>query len=360
MKERKEPKTKTPELEVIDDIFMVEKDSRRLIGLKLDIEKAPENMVIPEGIEIIGKGAFLAKRFHRNNIKSVKFPDSLKKIEEEAFFQCLDLTDIQFGNGLEYIEMGAFTSCRALEKIIFPDSLRIIGRNAFSDCSELSSVVFNEGLQVIEPLAFYLCKKLNEFVLPESLRVVGDESLQYARKVTIHGAFPYNLMRAVNQTDWSTYSEFRYREWPMVVELVTDDGSYFLPKYIEPTTNEGLCECALNSGIPENTQTMHKYCKAGDPSADTAYATYIYLLKSDKEPCEDLKKYVKRMSKSITARLMTTGRDSEAAEFIKLGLLTPAAAKDLYENAVNNNKTDIAAYLLEAMVKNKKKNSMRL
>ena len=79
MKERKEPKTKTPELEVIDDIFMVEKDSHRLIGLNPDIKEAPENMVIPEGIEIIGKGAFLAKRFLRNKIKSVKFPDSLKK-----------------------------------------------------------------------------------------------------------------------------------------------------------------------------------------------------------------------------------------------------------------------------------------
>lgn len=119
MKTKKEPKTKASELEAVDDIFMVEKDSRKLIGLKPDIKEVPENMIIPDGIEVIGKGAFLSNRFQHNNIKSVKFPDSLKKIEEEAFLQCVDLTDIQFGNGLEYIGKSAFASCRGLEEIVF-------------------------------------------------------------------------------------------------------------------------------------------------------------------------------------------------------------------------------------------------
>ena len=66
------------------------------------------------------------------------------------------------------------------------------------------------------------------------------------------------------------------------------------------------------------------------------------------------------MSKNITSHLIETGRDSETAEFIGLGLLTPAAAKNLYEYAVGNGKSDIAAYLMDAMEKNKKKTSMRL
>ena len=309
MKAEKESKTKTSGLEVVNDIFIVEKDSHKLIGLTPDIKEAPENMVIPEGIEIIGKAAF--------------------------------------------------TSCRVLEKIVFPDSLRIIGSKAFMNCSCLKHVVFNEGLFVIEHSAFYKCTELNEFVLPKSLRVVGDESLQYARKVTIHGDLPYNLMRAVSPISWTTNSEFYCRKWPKVVELLTDDGAYFLPKYIE-IANAADCECALNSGMPEKMQTMYKYCNSGDTSADTAYAAYMYLLESGKEPCEDLRKYVKRMSKSITARLIETDRDSEAAEFIKLGMLTPSAAKGLYEKAVSGGNNDIAAYLLEEIKKDNKKPSMKL
>lgn len=34
MKTKKEPKTEASELEVVNDIFMVEKDSRKLIGLR--------------------------------------------------------------------------------------------------------------------------------------------------------------------------------------------------------------------------------------------------------------------------------------------------------------------------------------
>ena len=352
-------KTKEAELEIVDDIFMDEKHSRRLVGLKPDIKEAPENMVIPDGIEVIGKDAFLSKRFQHNNIKSVKFPDSLKEIEEKAFSQCVDLTDIQFGNKLECIEKNAFSSCIGLEEIVLPGSLRVIESQAFASCSKLKNIVFNEGLQIIEQSAFYVCKNLNNFVLPKSLRVVGDEALQYARKVTIHGELPHNLMRAVSPISWTTHSEYTHRNWPMVVELVTDDGTYFLPKYVE-LANAADCECALNSGIQEKMQTLYKYCNSGDASADTAYAAYIYLLKSYKEPCEDLKKYVKRMSKSITSRLITTGRNPEAAEFISLGLLTPAAAKSLYENAVNNGNNDIAAYLMEEMKKNNKKPSMKL
>ena len=191
------------------------------------------------------------------------------------------------------------------------------------------------------------------------MRVVGDEALQYARKVTIHGELPHNLMRAVSPISWTTHSEYTHRNWPMVVELVTDDGIYFLPKYIE-TTNAADCECALNSRMPEKVQTMYKYCNSGDTSADTAYAAYMYLLESGKEPCEDLKKYVKRMSKSIASRLIATNRNAEAAKFIGLGLLTPAAIKSLYENVINNGNNDIAAYLMEEMKKNNKKPSMKL
>lgn len=204
MKTKKESKTKTPQLEVVNDIFMVEKNSRKLVSLKPDIKEAPENMVIPEGIEIIGSDIFVSKnKFQCSNIKSVKFPDSLKKIENNAFFRCTNLTDIQFGNGLECIGKIAFASCRELEEIVLPDSLRVIESQAFMDCSKLKNVVFNEGLQVIEWSAFYICKNLNEFVLPKSLRVVGDEALQYAKKVTIHGELPHNLMRAVSPMSWT-------------------------------------------------------------------------------------------------------------------------------------------------------------
>lgn len=54
-------KAKEAELEIVDDIFMVEKNSKKLIGLNPDIEESAENLVIPEGIEIIGPAAFVCE-----------------------------------------------------------------------------------------------------------------------------------------------------------------------------------------------------------------------------------------------------------------------------------------------------------
>lgn len=357
MKAKKETKTKDSDMEIVDGIFKVDKKNKKIVGLMCSESSLSEQLVIPEGVEIIGKEAF-KHRLCGGHVKSIKFPDSLKRIETKAFGRCQSLTDIQFGNQLECIGSYAFVSCIGLKKVIFPSSLKTIEEKAFLDCRNLKTVVFHEGLQIIEPSAFYECENLSEITLPASLRVIGGGALQYTRKVTVHGDLPYNLMRAISPISWMTCSDFDKRNWPMTVELVTDKGTYFLPKYIDATTAE-FCECALNSDMPEKMETMYKYCKAGWVSADTAFAMYMYLLKADKEPCEDLKKYVKRMSKNIVSRLIATGRNSDAAEFIQLGLLTPATLKSLYENMVSDGKNDIAAYLMDAMER-KGKVSMRL
>lgn len=97
-------KAKEAELEIVDDVFLVEKKNKKLLKLKPGIEEPQENLVIPEGIEIIGPAVFASKnKFQYSDIKSVKLPNSLKKIENDAFSHCTKLTDIQFGNGLECI-----------------------------------------------------------------------------------------------------------------------------------------------------------------------------------------------------------------------------------------------------------------
>ena len=46
MKTKKEPKTKASELEIIDDIFMVKKENKKLVGLKCYESNTPEHLVL--------------------------------------------------------------------------------------------------------------------------------------------------------------------------------------------------------------------------------------------------------------------------------------------------------------------------
>ena len=348
-------KESNEDIEIWNGIFLVTKKDKVLKGcVETDI---PEHLIIPEGIEEIGRWALSQEHTHK--IKSVKLPNSLKRIDEWAFSQCFDLIAVQFGSGLEYSGTCAFAAGPKFETLVFPDSLRVIGTSAFGECSKLKNVRLNEGLQVIEASAFYGCEKLQEIVLPASVNVLGDRALQLVKKIVVHGALPYNLIRATDIPYSTSHSIYLYNKYKMTTEIVTDNGTYFLPKYVakEDVTK---CECAFNSGIPERMQTVYEYGNRAAASADTAFSMYMTLLKAGQEPCDKLKKYVKRISKYIVMHLIEIDKIDDVAEFIQLGLLTPAAIKSLYENAIAENRLDVAAYLMNEVEKRKKKSQMNL
>lgn len=121
---------------------------------------ADVDLVIPEGIEEIRKGLFSDAR----DIKSITFPNTLKIIRSEAFGQIFVATPLQitFGNKLEIIESKAFWNS-SMETLVFPDSLKRIEDDAFEDCHHrLESVKMGSGINYIGSGAFVACSKLKE------------------------------------------------------------------------------------------------------------------------------------------------------------------------------------------------------
>lgn len=97
-----------------------------------------KEIVIPEGIEIIEKQVF-----QHNDIKSIVFPSTLRKICDRCFGNCRQFVTVIMNNGLEVIEKEAFSFCGILKNIELPKSLKQIGTQAFF-CTQLSNddVVF--------------------------------------------------------------------------------------------------------------------------------------------------------------------------------------------------------------------------
>ena len=182
-----------------------------------------KNLEIPGSIDGFVVQKIADGAFQNENIESIKFPDSLESIGNNAFKQCAALNTVKFNNvknicgsafegctslkGLEFpgslTEIGtwSFNNCTGLTSVTLPDSVTSIGRNAFAGCTNLESInypmgltsagesIFEgdsklkrvtvpEGVEKLPGNVFKNCGNFTEIILPESLKEIGGSSLE--------------------------------------------------------------------------------------------------------------------------------------------------------------------------------------
>ena len=114
------------------------------------------------------------------NLKNITFPSTLTKIGEEAFYNCISLKSLQFSSSLTKISRYGFYNCTGLHDIDFQEnevSTRKIlsyqditfDEYCFAECSNLYTVHLPYGIKSIGPQCFANCLKLMTINLPETL-----------------------------------------------------------------------------------------------------------------------------------------------------------------------------------------------
>lgn len=106
-------------------------------------ESRPMYIGVMDGCQIIGCEAFL---YAWNEI--IDLPRSVKIICTSAFSQCKDLETIYLNEGLLRIDDEAFKDCICLTEIEIPTTVKYIGHNAFIGCSNLSKVVISKSTKI--------------------------------------------------------------------------------------------------------------------------------------------------------------------------------------------------------------------
>ena len=82
-------------------------------------------------------------------LKSVRLPDSLKKIISFAFYNCKSLTSINIPDSITSIENNAFYNCENLKSVYIPKSVKNIGEKAFGFYN-LSGSVTNDSIRKVD------------------------------------------------------------------------------------------------------------------------------------------------------------------------------------------------------------------
>lgn len=147
-------------------------DDHKAVGLNSNIANTIESVNIPQyyyeitkddynlvadknnktQIEEVGRQAFdvggKTFNFNSSSLKNIVFPNQIKKIGNNTFYNCVKIEKIVLPSTLESIGNHSFYNCVNLKEIIIPESVKSIGGYAFMECYSLEKIVFSSEAAV--------------------------------------------------------------------------------------------------------------------------------------------------------------------------------------------------------------------
>ena len=211
-------------------------------------------VVIPSEIDGLSVTTIGAKAFSGNKqIEFVAVPDSVTKIDTDAFSGCTALRTAILGKGVDMIGMYAFENCTALENVTMPTALTTMERQAFANCDSLKEITLNEGLKLIGFSAFEGCDKLETIHIPDSVETICAEV--FADCVSLK-EFDYPMNWKEAKSSGSSYDLFRGCE--SLKEITVPEGATAVPRGAFAGSN-----CLENIVLPSTLTTLNESAFAG-------------------------------------------------------------------------------------------------
>ena len=111
-------------------------------------------VVVPAGIRKIGFEAFGKNEPGQSKLEGVVLPEGLEEIELFAFSCCDQLQFVNLPDSLIKIGENAFWNCKKLTEIRIPESVEYIGESVFESCEALLDIYTPDYIEKVEPFAF--------------------------------------------------------------------------------------------------------------------------------------------------------------------------------------------------------------
>eukprot|EP00980_Cylindrotheca_fusiformis_P015109 scaffold4170_cov79-Cylindrotheca_fusiformis.AAC.3 len=155
-----------------------------------------EEVTLSSSVQVIGKFAFHCCKKLKSILyqsldgdeekEKVGIPSNVKVIDEFAFAGCTGLEELVLNEGLERIGKGAFLNCCSLTGVDFPSTVKVIHVRACWRYKLLVRLVLNEGLERIDRSAFVGCDSLSHVRIPQSVNSIATNAfIKCSRLISI-------------------------------------------------------------------------------------------------------------------------------------------------------------------------------
>lgn len=226
-------------------------------------------IVIPSGVETIGKSAFGDCVF----LKNVEMSDSVTSLGKSAFSGCITLESIELSDSVTTIGEYAFRNCKSLKKLSLPKALTVIETSTFENCESLESIEISDSVTTIKEKAFYSCKALLGIEIPDSVTTIGTQVFENCS--VLKTLKLSDSLKTISQRAFNGCSALESLEIPDSVTSIGSNafsncsalkGELTIPLNIQAIGNKafsGTGYSVLNYNIPDVDYSISSYAYSG-------------------------------------------------------------------------------------------------
>ena len=208
-----------------------------------------KEIVIEEGITATGHQSFYLGKY--SSLISVKFPESLERIDYMCFSGCSALTSITIPNNVKEICDFAFRSCSSLASVNIPEGITYIGKRAFWDCVSLGSIVLPESVSVIREEAFRKCAGLSSIYIGKNIKTIETYAFLYCSSLK-------DVYYGGTEEEWTSINIYAGNDYLKNANIhfnsgTTKEETVFIKEHTDfVTTNKQYANLFVSNSFYEN------------------------------------------------------------------------------------------------------------
>lgn len=183
-----------------------------------------DELVIPDGVRVIGGGALEYAAYHsngKNPVLKITVPEGVETLCDFAFCWCGEAQEIELPSTLKTIHDSAFFNCFDLKAISLPEGVETIGKYAFGNCENLTEITVPKSVTELGAGALERCDRLQTVTILNPEMIIGD-SIETITNGNEPETFTYNgVIRGYAGSTAEAYAKKYGRKFEVLSEEQT-------------------------------------------------------------------------------------------------------------------------------------------